>query len=379
MKKIFVISIFLMSFLYSYSSDKLGLIEKYRVSCDNMIVGDTITYLPLKNIRNIKMIEKFGDKPKQFVIKKIKAEWKKKKLQTRKADWFLEEVGSGKRETILVFYGNEQALREEFISYFWDDEACDFDLPFFQNYEQWKKELIGIVYTHPLIKATYEVVDASIKYDQLVTVVNSINKEKHTYRLKTASDDCFRADLDGSYLTYLSKVEKPENPEMKYGQIEVVKDSVNKFCYEDSIMKITIHGDSKKFNFVLENKTPYTIAFPWERAIFVDMLGYTSKVMHNGVKYSEKESSLPASTIIRGAKLKDVAIPIENINYSESLNEWTIGSMYPQKPTDEMYQVQLMLPIQIRDIINDYIFTFDIRYVPLHPERFKNKAFFYVK
>ena len=382
MKKIIIISISLLSYINSFGSENSGLtalIEKYRVSCEKMVVGDTITYLALKNDRNYKMIKKFGDKQKKYVITKIKSAWEKKKEQTRRADWFLKEVETGKREKILVYYGNEQALHKEFTGpYVWGDEVCNYDLPFF-HYEQWKKELIGTIYTHPLVKTSYEIVDVSIKFDQLVTVINSVDKKQYTYRLETANEDCFKEDLSGSYETFLAKVEKPENPDVKYGQIEVVEDSVMKYSYKDSIMTIVIYGDSNKFNFVLQNMTPYTISFPWERAIFVDMLGFTSKVMHNGVKYSEKESTLPASSIIRGAKLKDVAIPIENINYSELLDEWTLGSMYPQKPTDELYQVQLMLPIQVRDVVNDYIFTFDIRYVPNHPERFKNSAFFLEK
>ena len=382
MKKAFLISLFLMSFLNSYSSDKkdlLNLIDKYRASCDEMIVGDTITYLPLKNERNGKMIEKFGDKPIQYVITKIDKESHRKKALTWRNEWTIQEVGSNNRVKIVIFVGNEEALRKEYVSYTWDDEACYYDLPFFHNYEQWKKELIGVSFTHPLIKATYEIVDASIRNDQFVNVVNSIDKKQRTYPLEFVEKYCFKEDLSGAFRTYLAKVEKPENPEIKYGQIEVVKDSVEKYSYEDEIMKITIHGDATKFNFILENKTTYTLSFPWERAIFVDMLGYTSKVMHNGIKYSEKESSLPASTIIRGAKLKDVAIPTENVNYSESLKEWTVGSMYPQEPTDELYKVQLMLPIQVKDVVNDYIFSFDIRYVPNHPERFKNSDFFLKK
>ena len=380
MKKAFLISLFLMSFLNSYSSDKkdlLNLIDKYRVSCDEMIVGDTITYLPLENERNWKMIKKFGDKPIQYVITKIDKESHRKKALTWRNEWTIQEVGSNNRVKIVIFVGDEEALRKEYVSYFWDDEACYYDLPFYHNYEQWKKEFIGVSFTHPLIKATYEIVDVSINdNDQFANVVNSIDKKQHTYLLKDVEEFCFLEDLSGAYRTNLVKVEKPENPEIKYGQIEVVEDSVEKYSYEDEIMKITIHGDAEKFNFILENKTPYTILFPWERAIFVDKLGYTSKVMHNGIKYSEKESSLPASTIIRGAKLKDVAIPTENVYYDELLKVWTVGSMYPQKPTDELYQVQLMLPIQVKDVVNDYIFTFDIRYVPKHPERFKNEKFF---
>lgn len=376
MKKVFITILFLSSFLGSYSSDEFSLIEKYRVPYDKMVVGDTITYLPLKNERNGKMIQKFGEVPKKYVIKKIERERAKKKELTLRADWTIVDIESGKRESLVIFYGNDEALHKRYPGYFWDDEACYYDLPFFQNYEKWRNELIGVVYKHPLIIATYEVVDAYIKNDQFVTVVNSIDKKEYTYCLETAYEDCFEEDLRGSYETFLAKVEKPENPEIQYGQIEVEEDSVLQYVYKDDIMIVLIYGDGVKFNFVLQNLTPYTLTFPWERAIFVDMLGFTSKVMHNGIKYSEKESSLPATTIIRGAKLKDVAIPIENINYSESLNEWTIGSMYPQKPTDELYKVQLMLPIQVKDVVNDYIFTFEIKYVPKHPERFKNSEFF---
>ena len=43
--------------------------------------------------------------------------------------------------------------------------------------------------------------------------------------------------------------------------------------------------------------------------------------------------------------------------------------MYPKEKGLEPGQVMLMLPIQIRDVINEYIFVFDVKYVFKHPER----------
>lgn len=369
MKKILLVLLLLLSFIDSYCSDKTGLIEKYRISCDKMVVGDTISYIPLKNERNNKMITKFGDEIKQYVITKIDKKWEKKKKHTFRANWTIQEVGTDKRESIVVFYGNEEVLRKEYTSYFWDDEACNYDLPFFRNYEQWKNEIIGVVYKNPLIKATYEVVDASIKIDQLVTVVNSIDKRRHTYNLKTALDDCFKEDLFGSYETSLIKVEKPENPEIQYGEIKVITDSLNKYTYSDNFIDIVIFCYNSEFRFNMKNNTQHTLKVLWDDASFVDIDGLTSKIMHNGVKYSERENVQAPSTIIRGASLDEVAIPTRNVYYSETFNKWEVRPMYSKKPSNKTKQVILMLPIQIKGVTNEYLFIFDIKYEFKHPER----------
>ena len=91
--------------------------------------------------------------------------------------------------------------------------------------------------------------------------------------------------------------------------------------------------------------------------------------MHLGIKYSQREASQPASTIIRGASLEDVACPTSNVRYSELLKEWVTDSMYPDKITKEAQQIRLMLPIQIKDVVNEYVFVFDVKYESKHPER----------
>ena len=60
----------------------------------------------------------------------------------------------------------------------------------------------------------------------------------------------------------------------------------------------------------------------WNEAAFVGLDGSTSKIMHVGVKYSEREGDQPATTIIRGAKIDDIAVPTYNVYYDEGV---TVG------------------------------------------------------
>ena len=54
------------------------------------------------------------------------------------------------------------------------------------------------------------------------------------------------------------------------------------------------------------------------------------------------------------------------------LKEWVIDSMYPKEIVSEPGQLRLMLPIQVKDVVNEYTFVFDVKYVYDHPERLKD-------
>ena len=151
--------------------------------------------------------------------------------------------------------------------------------------------------------------------------------------------------------------------------IEVITDSLNKYSYCDNFIDIVIFGDNSEFKFHIKNNTQHTLKVLWEDASFVDIDGSTSKIMHNGVKYSERENAQPPSTIIKGASLDEVAIPTRNVYYSDNLKKWSVNSMYPDKPSNKTKQVMLMLPIQIKGVTNEYLFIFDINYKFKYPEK----------
>lgn len=236
---------------------------------------------------------------------------------------------------------------------------------------------IGKVLTHPKVKASYEVIGLtkgkiSSYSDNLSTLY--IVRNSDTGETKEVSDlekEPFVEDISGKYVATLSKVEKPSNPSVRYGKTTEITDEkgITKYSYVDDYIDIIIFALSDQFSFVLKNVSDNTIKVVWNEAVFVDSDGSTSKIMHVGTKYSQREGDQPASTIIKGAKIDDVATPTKNVRYSDYLKEWVTESMFPRKPALDVEPIRLMLPIAVKDVTNEYIFEFNIKYIYNHPER----------
>ena len=231
---------------------------------------------------------------------------------------------------------------------------------------------IGKKFRNSLVKGDYTVVDVdgSLSSSPRYIVRYSETGMDKKVDVKSAEVDCFKEDISGRYIATLSKVERPVNPATRYGKTSVVEDSgVTKFSYVDKYIDIIIFAESSQFSFLLKNVSDNTIKLIWNEAVFVDAEGSTSKVMHVGTKYSEKDGDQPASTIIKGAKIDDIAAPTKNVRYSSTLKEWVVDPMFPSAYSKPIDPVRLMLPIQVKDVINEYVFIFDVKYKWNHPER----------
>lgn len=373
--------------LSKYRLKEYSTVEEFQEAYLNKVV----TYLPIvktsSSIPNHTYLEpalgfSYDLEIRQYLVTNI-IKTSKKKCEWLTMEWTIEDMDSHKTKTFTVFsnnYPNEvpytaKALGEKYLFG---------DLQFYQL-DDWKEEHmseIGQLFENDRVKAKYEVIDLFLKIDndpdkilfsdkkilKFYTVQNTITGEKHDYVASKVQELCFKEDLAGGFSSILSKVEKSSNPSK--GKITIVDDKGRtKYNYEDNFINITIYGTSEKFSFSLKNKSDNSIKIIWDDAAFVDYSGNTSRIMHSGIKYSQKEASQPSSIIIKGATLDDVACPTANVYYSTALKDWVTKSMYPQYNTYGEKQVKLMLPIQIKDIVNEYIFVFDLKYSYNHPER----------
>lgn len=232
---------------------------------------------------------------------------------------------------------------------------------------------LGKEFTNPAFKCKYTVVGVKreSKYNYFNYIVeNSINKKRKTIPTEKAEIGAFVGDLDGKFSATLKKVEKPSNSSIRYGKTTSITDKdITKYSYVDNFIDILIFANTSQFVFEIKNVSSNTIKIVWNEAVFVDVDGSTSKIMHTGVKYSEREGDQPASTIIKNAKLEDIATPTSNVYYSDSSKEWESHSLYRNADqTKKGQSIRLMLPIQVKDVINEYIFEFEVSYDYLYPE-----------
>lgn len=237
--------------------------------------------------------------------------------------------------------------------------------------------MLGHVFTHPKVKATYEIIElCEVEHEWRSTKVegyrvkNSVTGQIKSIPASSAMQDCFKDDLSGRYVATLTKVERPTDSSDRYGTTEIIQDNgVTKYSYVDEYIDIIIFATNSQFKFMLKNVSQTSIKVIWNEAVFVDSDGSTSKIMHVGTKYSQREGDQPATTIIKGAKIDDIAAPTKNVRYSDVLKEWVSDSMFPSGPALKVEPIRLMLPIQVRDVINEYIFVFDVNYEYNYPDR----------
>lgn len=369
--------------LSKYRLKEYNTVEEFQ----NAYLNKVITYMPIEqpivsgsHITELEQHMGLGYDFRSFIVTSITGKTKKNR-DWLDMEWTIEEVGGNFRKTFKVHSGN---YTQEIYYYNKDKEFLLRELQFYML-DEWREDHkmeIGQVFENPFVKAKYEVTDVYLviekdpddyynkKIIKKYTVQNTLSGEKADYFASKAETLCFIEDLSGDYQTSLAKVEKPENPSIQYGNTTIVEDEgKTKYSYEDNFISIIIFGTSTKFYFTLKNVSNNSLKLLWDEAVYVDYNGNTSRVMHNGIKYSEREASLAASTIIRGATLEDIVCPTANVYWDEYRKDWDLLMMYPDKVSLETKQVQLMLPIQIKDVVNEYIFVFDIKYEFNHPER----------
>ena len=246
---------------------------------------------------------------------------------------------------------------------------------------------IGTIISNPKVKDSYKVLSVNNKMpeDGKYKYIYA-ERPKYTYENITTGKigKCsaesiltgpFEEDLSGKYISLLAEVEKPSNSEIRYGETMTIpaENGISKFAYKDNVIDIMIFADCSNFNFVLQNISESSIKIIWDDAVFVNFDGSAEKVMHKGIKFSEKNGAQPPTTIIKNAKWEDTVTPTHLVYYREETKYikggWDTYYMYPGVKGLKPGQIKLMLPIQIKDVINEYVFIFDVQYVFNHPER----------
>lgn len=237
---------------------------------------------------------------------------------------------------------------------------------FVDVFEDWKKAYIG---TEVAFSGEPFVVTDLVWEKKKILDNYYVNVPYVVFRGKESQIEfkqLLNSELESESAIELSKVEKPADETIRYGETSIIHgDQVAKYGYVDNVISLLIYGTRSGFFIELENVFESSIRVIWNEAVFVNVKGVTYKVTHNGVRPDGRDHEQTPSLIIKGAKLVDTIIPndIED-NYK---NGWFVRDMFPKK-FGEVGKVSLMLPIQIKDTVNEYIFVFDVTTRWIHPE-----------
>jgi hypothetical protein len=188
----------------------------------------------------------------------------------------------------------------------------------------------------------------------------------------------------GTYDISMSEVERPAEAKERYGEQKITSTTEEgnlKYYFEDDLVKIAWLATSSSLSFVMENKTDHSIKIIWDEAAFVDDKGVSQRIMHSGVKYTDRNASQPPTIIVRKGRIEDIIVPTNNVYFDEGYygKYYTRKAEWKEKPFFESLQYggdpkafenqmrnnvgktfQVLLPLEIENVVNDYIFKFKV-------------------
>ncbi len=181
----------------------------------------------------------------------------------------------------------------------------------------------------------------------------------------------------------LKEVERPAQAKERYGEKTITKvqeEGIFKYYFEDEMVKFIWIPSATEVAFVATNKTEHSIKILWDEAAYVDENGTSHRVMNSGIKYNERNNLQPPSIIVRKGTLNDIIIPTDYVYFYElgQYSSWKTEPLFPTMPKAGALSVetkedlsartkeyigktfQVLLPLEIEDVVNEYIFIFEI-------------------
>jgi len=129
--------------------------------------------------------------------------------------------------------------------------------------------------------------------------------------------------LAACYTAQQAKADKEKNQKIKNGFVKshylftLQKPVENSdLIFNDSLINAIFSIGDNQINFSIENKTDHILKLIWDEAS-IGVFGKSHKIIHSGVKFIDKGTSSPASTILPNTRVDDLALPTDNVYYRE--------------------------------------------------------------
>ncbi len=172
----------------------------------------------------------------------------------------------------------------------------------------------------------------------------------------------------GHYKMLISSVKKPNSSKFTKGELVKTDDGI---VYTDNHISLIIIPQDDRFFFSINNKSQSNIEIDWDRIIYINENNHSSRVIHSGIKYADKNSPQVPSLVAPKTSITDAIIPADNIYLSTVSYEWRILSLLKNGKTNGSYNgqnVKINLPIKINGVSYEYLIEYDITWQWDNPE-----------
>ena len=186
-----------------------------------------------------------------------------------------------------------------------------------------------------------------------------LRQENERKRIEESWKQIEKEAQQGSYKMYISSVRKPKSSKFTKGELVKTDDGM---AYTDNQILLIIIPQDDRFFFSINNRSQGNIEIEWDKIIYINENNHSSRVIHSGIKYTDRNSPQVPSLVAPKTSISDAIIPTDNI-YLNSSYEWRISSLLRNGKVKGSYDgqnVKINLPIKIDGISYEYSIIYDL-------------------
>jgi hypothetical protein len=134
--------------------------------------------------------------------------------------------------------------------------------------------------------------------------------------------------------------------------------------YSNEFADFELVPDKHGIGLHLRNRSDRALKIDWNQVSFVDGGGQSGGVMHNGVKYADREGMKAPSVIPPSALLEDVIVPTGLVSFGSGT--WLTAPLFPDAPLAARYEgatVGLYLPLEVDGKVVPVFFSIRVDHV----------------
>lgn len=150
----------------------------------------------------------------------------------------------------------------------------------------------------------------------------------------------------------------------------------NQYIFNDDNIIIKWVLSNEIFAFDLTNKTSNTMEIVWDKSAYIDFDGKNHRVIHEGIKYIDKEQPQVNTIIVSNSSIQDQIFPSDYIRWISDKYGWDRGVMF--LGTDMKWSgntkdkvkiladsfinknIKVLLTLKINDQLYEYLFIFKV-------------------
>lgn len=187
-----------------------------------------------------------------------------------------------------------------------------------------------------------------------------LQQEKERKKIEEQWKQIEKEAQQGSYKMNILSVKKPNSNKFTKGELVKTDDGM---VYTDNHISLIIIPQDDRFFFSINNKSQGNIEIEWDKIIYINENNHSSRVIHSGIKYADKNSPQVPSLVAPKTSITDVIIPVDNIYLSSVSYEWRISSLLRNGKTNGSYDgknVKINLPIKINGVSYEYSIIYNL-------------------